>query len=155
MITKSVLACLLAAGLGSNVMAQSVQTSRYVRTSLALSHYQKDLLVQHISLRFPQSVKTIGEAVDMVLEPSGYRLVSKHKQSEAMRIILTQRLPEALRVIKDVTLSQCLLGLVGHSFQLLFDPVNRLISFNLKPEYQGLYVDKQPIDSGASHVKDK
>lgn len=154
MITKLMFICLLPVALCAN--GHSVKVSRYVNERLALATYQKNLLAQQVTLRFPQSVHTIGQAVESVLAFSGYRLVPKARQSQAMQVILQQPLPEALRVIDNVTLSQCLLGLVGHSFQMLFDPVNRLISFHLKPQYAPLYADlKTEVNPGARHVKAK
>ena len=120
----------------------NIQTSRYVKTSTRITSYQMNLLDQTLSIRFPFSVKTISQALNYLLRFSGYSLVGKHSRSQAMNAILSQPLPEVLRHIDNTTLKASLLSLVGSDFQLLYDPVHRLVSFALKPQSQLIFSKK-------------
>jgi conjugative transfer region protein (TIGR03748 family) len=129
--------------IGASIMSvqsfADIQKSRYVTTNTGLASYQKNLLSQTVNMTFPASIKTIGEAVNYLLRFSGYSVVNVKQQSEAMQAIMSQELPETLRQINNATITQALLGLVGDSFQVLYDPVHRLISFSLKPKEKPIY----------------
>lgn len=100
---------------------------------------QTDALVQIFQVRFPPSVKTIGDAMHYLLRFSGYRLVeSQHLMIEA-RQLFALPLPQVNRVLGPLTLEEGLLTLAGKPFGLLVDPVHRLIAFRLLPAYVSLY----------------
>ena len=128
--------------------ATTIQTSRYTISEAGLNQYQEDLLHQTVTMTFPQSrVHTIDAAVKYLLRFSGYQLVPQEAQPKQVQAILRQSLPESLRTLRNVTIEQGLSGLVGQPFQILYDPVHRLISFRLRPGYQAVYLSQQQSNS--------
>ena len=55
-----------------NSLPHTVKTNRYTNASTKLDHAQTDLLSVVITIRFPSSIRTVGEAIQFVLSQSGY-----------------------------------------------------------------------------------
>ncbi len=119
--------------------SDSTTVGRYLTVQNKASPGQTDLLNQTFQLHFPHSVKTIKEAVNYLLQFSGYTLVSDNHLPMAARSLLAQPLPAVDRSLGPLSLREGLLTLVGRPFGLLFDPVHRLISFYLMPTYSPVY----------------
>ena len=69
---------LIAAGMPPGMAASDVQVGRYATVRAVPTPEQRDLLVAQSSVSFPESVVTVGEAVNHLLQPSGYRLSPQH-----------------------------------------------------------------------------
>ncbi|MFT6834461.1 MAG: conjugative transfer region protein (TIGR03748 family) [Francisellaceae bacterium] len=141
-----IISTLVGSGLALTIgYATTIQTSRYTMSEAGLNTYQKNLLQQTVTMTFPQhKVTTIDQAVKYLLRFSGYNLVPQSSQSAALKAILAQQLPESLRTLRNVTIEQGLSGLVGKPFQVLDDPIHRLISFRLRPSYQLFNLKAEP-----------
>ena len=134
----NVLSGVLALSLGQAAIAspcvapsQDVQIGRYQSIAAAPEPQQVDLLSQVITHEFPDDVRTVGEAVKDLLEGSGYRLLSA-KLAETYRIhLFALPLPDMQRKLGPLTLRDALELLSGEAFQLVVDPVYRLVSFEL------------------------
>jgi len=103
---------------------------------------QTHLLTQTFEVRFPASVKTIGDAVYYLLRFSGYSLVDRHYLPKEAAALLVQPLPAVDRHFGPMTLETGLQTLAGEPFGWLIDPVHRLLSLRLLPRYQPLYQSK-------------
>lgn len=125
----------------SNVFADDVAISRYLTVPIKPLISQEYLLQQHLQIKFPQSVLTIRQAIDYVLQFSGYRLVANSQMSQQAIVMLDQSLPTIDDTLDPMTLEQILTTLAGDAFAILVDPVHRLIGFKLKSAYQQLYIN--------------
>jgi type IV pili sensor histidine kinase/response regulator len=113
---------------------------RYLTTSGKALPEQTEPLSQPFQAHFPSSVRTIEEAVRYLLSPSGYRLVGKQHLPVMSCAVLSQSLPNTVRMLGLLSLQEGLLALVGDPFILLVDPVHRLVSFQLRGAYYPLYL---------------
>jgi type IV pili sensor histidine kinase/response regulator len=118
-------------GLVSSSVASAVevQVGRYATLPALPTQAQIQLLSAIVNVAFPTSVMTVSQAVDHLLQPSGYRL-SPQGTSEAIRAtLLGLPLPEPHRVLGPMPLQTALETLAGPAFRLVEDPVHRLVSF--------------------------
>ncbi len=119
--------------------ANNISVGRYLAVSATPQKDQQQLLQQQIQVRFPQNILTIKQAVNFLLQFSGYQLATENTISVSVNTMLEQPLPEVDKNFGPMSLEQGLVTLSGDSFYLLIDPVNRLVSFKLKPSYEKLY----------------
>ena len=111
--------------------AAEIQVGRYSTQPLMATAAQADLLSTTITLTFPARVYTVGEAVQYLLQRSGYRLAAEAVIEPATADLLALPLPAVHRSLGPMTLMQALETLAGPVFHLIHDPVHRLISFEL------------------------
>lgn len=126
----------------TSTFAQTVATTsvgRYLSVQNKPLSIQRDLLSQTFHVRFPKSILTIGDAVQYLLNYSGYRLVIRSQQSHAVQTLLQLPLPQVDRDFGPMSLQDGLKTLAGKAYQLVIDPVHRLVSFRLKPSYQSMF----------------
>ena len=109
--------------------AAEVTVARYSTVQLAPSLAQRDPLAAPVDSVLPASVTRIGEAVETLLGPSGYRLASPLAAEAERAELLDLPLPEAHRMLGPLPLRTALAILAGPTFRLVEDPVHRLISF--------------------------
>lgn len=115
-----------------------VTIGRYLSVAATPSPAQQHLLAQQVNVKFPASVFSIQDAIQFLLQFSGYRLATAHR-SPGVTAMLAQPLPAVDRHLSPMPLQDALITLAGSVFYLLVDPVHRLISFQLKQPYQSLY----------------
>ena len=108
---------------------EEMQVGRYSVARTLPTPAQADLLAAIVTIRFPQHVRTVGEAVRHLLRDSGYRLADPHTASPGAMLGLP--LPGAHRSLGPLTLRQALETLAGPVFRLVQDPVHRLLAFEL------------------------
>lgn len=120
----------------TDVIANSNVTpvGRYLSTSNKPKQAQLDLLSQSIQMRFPQTVKTVGDAMRYILFYSGYSLIPEEKMSVALKTIMSKPLPAIDREIGPVSLKDALKVLAGPAFYIKQDVISRTINFGLKPD---------------------
>lgn len=109
--------------------AAEVTVARYSTVQPAPSMAQRDPLAAPVVSVLPASVTRIGEAVETLLGPSGYRLASPLAAEAERAELLDLPLPEAHRALGPLPLRTALAILAGPAFTLVEDPVHRLISF--------------------------
>jgi len=109
--------------------AAEVTVARYSTVQPAPSMAQRDPLAAPVVSVLPPSVTRIGEAVETLLGPSGYRLASTFAAEAERAELLDLPLPEAHRTLGPLPLRTALAILSGPAFTLVEDPVHRLISF--------------------------
>lgn len=97
---------------------------------------QTDILNVIITLKFPASISTVGDAVDHLLERSGYSLATSPYADPHQLTLLNLALPHVHRSIGPIKLRSALQTLAGPAWILVEDPVNRKISFDLLKKYQ-------------------
>src|SRR5437016_1484115 len=69
------------------------QVGRYLTVFNKSTIPQVDLLSQIVQVHFPQNIQTVGDAMNYLLQWSGYSLVIEANRSKALKIILAKPLP--------------------------------------------------------------
>jgi conjugative transfer region protein (TIGR03748 family) len=115
--------------------AEVIQTARYITTKVQPKPEQVDLLSSIIQVHFLSEVKTVGDAIHSLLQYSGYSLVETKQQSRDLQNTLKKQLPLIDRDLGPISLREGLELLIGPAFDLVVDPLNRTINFQLRPEY--------------------
>jgi type IV pili sensor histidine kinase/response regulator len=97
------------------------------------------LLSAIVRVEFPGSVTRVGQAVEHLLQPSGYRLSPQHVAEPTRQSLLNLPLPEPHRMLGPMPLKTALETLAGPAFRLVEDPVHRLVSFErcAPAQYEG------------------
>lgn len=119
--------------------AATTQYGRYLTTSDKPMTAQTNLLSQKIEVRFPASVRTVGDAINYILLPSGYSLVPSKQQSPDLKITLSKPLPAIDRNFGPMALGTALTTLAGPAFYLIHDPISRTVNLQVKPAYLQKY----------------
>jgi type IV pili sensor histidine kinase/response regulator len=79
---------------------------------------------------------TVGQGLYALLTGTGYRLAEPWAADPAIERLYVQPYPEAQRDVGPVELGIVLERLAGPAWQLVVDPVNRLVSFERRPLYR-------------------
>lgn len=118
-------------GLVSSSVASAVelQVGRYATVPASPTQAQIQLLSAIVNVAFPTSVITVGQAVDYLLQPSGYRLSPQGTSESIRETLLGLPLPEPHRALGPMLLKTALETLAGPALRLVEDPVHRLVSF--------------------------
>lgn len=113
-----------------NLQASDSQVGRYSLFAATPTEAQAELLATMMTVRFPGRIQTVGEAVRHLLQRSGYRLASLEAIGPDTIALFTLPLPAVHRDLGPMTLRGALETLAGPSFQLVQDPIHRLVSFD-------------------------
>ena len=132
--------CMLGALFASlEANAAEVTVARYSTVQPAPSLAQRDPLAAPVVSVLPVSVTRIGEAVEILLGPSGYRLAQPLAATEERAELLDLPLPESHRTLGPLPLRTALAILAGPAFRLVEDTVHRLISSERCDQATGAY----------------
>jgi len=112
-----------------NLQANELQVGRYSLYAATPTEAQRDLLSANITVRFPEEIQTVGEAVRYLLERSGYRLATTESIGPDAMALFALPLPAAHQQLGPMTLRVALETLGGPAFNLVQDPVHRLITY--------------------------
>ncbi len=115
------------------------QLSRYVKINVDAEYQQKNPLKTIVSIRFPDSIKTVGQATTYALEQSGYIMPNSTGLTPAVKILISRPLPRIHRKFQHITLENLLKTLAGEAFVLLVDPISRKINFVTTLDHKGEY----------------
>lgn len=109
--------------------AGEMQVGRYSVWPIAATRAQAEPLSVIVAVRLPGPVQTVEQAIQHLLDGSGYRLAGAPDSPAA--IMLAQPLPEVHRSLGPLRLDPALQTLAGPVFQLVQDPLHRRITFEL------------------------
>ena len=113
----------------SESLAAEVQVGRYATVRAIPTDAQRDVMASTFSIRFDTSVKTVGDAVAVILKEVGYSL-SDHATADPQRQrLLSHNLPTSHRQLGPITVRAALSTLAGSTWQLIEDPSDRLVTF--------------------------
>ena len=112
-----------------NLQANDIQAGRYSLLAATPTQAQAELLATTMTVRFPERIQTVGEAVRYLLQRSGYRLAMAESIGPDTAALFALPLPAVHRSLGPMTLRAALETLAGSVFHLVQDPVHRLISF--------------------------
>ena len=112
-----------------NLQAKDSQVGRYSLLAATPTQAQAELLATTMTVRFPERIQTVGEAVRYLLQRSGYRLATAESIGPDTAALFALPLPAVHRSLGPMTLRDALETLAGPVFHLVQDPVHRLITF--------------------------
>ena len=112
-----------------NLQANDLQVGRYSLITATPTAAQAALLAATITVRFPERIQTVGEAVPYLLQRSGYRLATTESIGADTAALFALPLPAVHRNLGPMTVRDALAILAGPAFHLVQDPVHRLITF--------------------------
>ena len=112
-----------------NLPANDIQVGRYSLFAATPTEEQVDPLQATVTMLFPKTVWTVGDAVRHALAESGYRLAGSEVLAPDTAYLFAMPLPEVHRQLGPMSLQQALETLTGPAFQLVEDPVHRLVAF--------------------------
>lgn len=113
----------------TNLQAKDIQVGRYSLLTTTPTESQVELLATTMTIRFPERIQTVGEAVRYLLKRSGYRLASAETIGPDTTSLFALPLPAVHRSLGPMTLRDALETLAGPAFHLVQDAVHRLITF--------------------------
>ena len=119
----------LCAAASVNLQANDLQVGRYSLISATPTEAQAALLAATITVRFPERIQTVGEALPYLLQRSGYRLAAAESIGADTAALFALPLPAVHRNLGPMTLRDALEILAGPAFHLVQDPVHRLITY--------------------------
>ena len=134
------LTTLMVLGVSSLSLAEEISSvipeSRYVSVQVGATPAQRNLLESVLSVHIPESLETIGAALEYVLHPYGLRLLNTEEALPEQALLLSLALPDPHRTLDPITLIDALNLLGGESFEVTINPVTRTISYALKKDYK-------------------
>ena len=113
------------------------RTGRYELRSLAPSRQQRELLAALVRVDFGPRVRTLGQAMRQLLRGSGFRLAPDSPHSTARQLLEDRPLPLVQRQLGPMPLGEALRTLAGEEWDLVVDPLHRLVSFDLVQPWAG------------------
>ena len=78
---------------------------------------------------------TVGQALPQLLDGTGWRLADRYAADDRIYRLYDQPLPEHKLRIGPMPLDQALTWIAGEGWALVVDPVNRLVSFEVRERY--------------------
>lgn len=115
--------------------ASQTQIGRYTTFQNKPTRAQINPLLAVGQFRFPPSVETVGDAIDVILQNTSYKLSPKKQLSNEVLETLLKPLPITVRNLGPIEIKDAVVILMGKDvFTLVVDPLHRLINFDVKPE---------------------
>ncbi len=112
------------------------QVGLYSTESTTPTTAQMNPLTAVSTFNFGRQVNTVGQAVNQVLQVSGYAMVPVNQLPLVAQETLIKPLPITQRALGPISVSDAVTVLMGSNvFTLMIDPVNRLVSVSVKPEF--------------------
>ncbi len=81
------------------------------------------------------TAKTVKGALEQLLNGSGWRLAEYIASEPEINRLYSQPYPQHKRKLGPMPLENALVWIAGDAWQLVVDPVNKLISYELSPRY--------------------
>lgn len=126
-------------GLSEAERIEVMQTGRYSNVKNIAPVDQINPLKVVVQTNIPQSISTVRETIEFLLVRSGYLLADDEVLSPEAKILLSHNLPQVHRSLGPMTLDQVLHTLSGEAFELVVDPVNRKVAFELSEKIARVY----------------
>ena len=112
----------------SSSTVEPLRVARYSTLAPMATTEQQNPLAVIISLHFPQQIHNVSEAIDVLLQRSGYR-VDKTISEPAWVVLDDLPLPAVHRDLGPITLDQALRTLAGNEFAMRVNHLKRKVAF--------------------------
>ena len=129
-------AAVICTGASMDLQAKDLQVGRYSLFAATPTQAQAELLATTMTVRFPNRIQGVGEAVRYLLQRSGYRLANSEAIGPDTAALFALPLPAVHRSLGPMMLRDALETLAGPAFHLVQDPVHRLVTFERCMERQ-------------------
>ena len=83
---------------------------------------------------------TVEMGLSQLLQGSGWRLAQVFNSDPELYRLYRQPYPDYKRTLNPMSLGQALQYIAGDAWNLVVDPVNKLVSFQLKSRYQNCVI---------------
>jgi len=91
-----------------------------------------DPLSVWVRTTYPDNIQTVGDAVNYLLEPSGYRLVTRYPAPDDAARIAAQPIPQEAKIYRTMPVADALQILVGSNGYVIVDHNHQLVSLSEK-----------------------
>jgi len=115
-----------------------LRVGRYSQLASVPKPGQANPLQTIISLIFPGQIRTVGAALNHILARSGWALAPTQASDPTIPYLMSLPLPESQRSLGPIALFDALALLCGEAYVIVVDPVNRLVSCELRAPYSRL-----------------
>ncbi len=115
-----------------------LRTDRYTLLRTGARAEQRAPLKTPVHIRFAeQEVRTVGEAIEALLQGSGYRIAYRSEENCLLLhgLLLSRPLPDSLRELGPVSVREGLRTLAGKAWQLEVQELGRSLYFRVHPEF--------------------
>lgn len=123
--------------------AGEMQVSRYTKVATTAEDWKKEPLNTVVTLRFPEQIKTVVQAMNYALSESGYTLLAPNKSDPDAAIMYQLQLPKVHRKFENVALRDVLETLAGGAFKMVVDPIRRQVTFISMMAVEGEVTNEQ------------
>ena len=123
---------------GGNPEADPLRVGRYSMAAPVPSASQRNPLQTLVRIRFAQSIHTVGDALNHLLGRSGWRLAGAKSADPSLATLLALPLPQTQRRLGPIPLIDAVQLLCGAAYDVVIDPVHRLLSCELKAQYAAI-----------------
>lgn len=106
-----------------------VSTGRYTEVSTIATTAQIDPLSSLITITIPSEISTVSQAMEYVLQRSGWRLTPYSEEDVQTQTLFELPLPTVHRRLGPISLREALETLAGKPFVMVEDPVRRSVGF--------------------------
>lgn len=121
---------LLVLGVGiAGQCTADVQIGRYTIIDTTALPEQRFPLIQVLTVTIPHGVSKNSQAVDYVLNQSGYRQANARVRSPQDQMLMQRELATINRSFENITILEMLSAIAGLGYSPVVDPINRLIAF--------------------------
>ncbi len=127
-----------------NNTSPSSEVGRYITTLNVAKPDQINPLLTVATFKFTPNTQTVGQAVNQVLQYSGYALAPH--ASPIVEQTLAKPLPYSVRELGPLPIKDALSVLMGESvYILVIDPLHRLVTFDINPDIENALYHAQAI----------
>jgi conjugative transfer region protein (TIGR03748 family) len=116
-------------------LPEDVQIGRYTVAHAAVKSEVAFPLLQLVKIQFGAKTKTVLDAVQDVLTDTGYRLTSEANRDPCSAAMLRAPLPRIQRTMGPIRIVEALRALGGPGFELIVDPIHRLVTLDAAHHY--------------------
>ncbi|MGS2722103.1 PFGI-1 class ICE element type IV pilus protein PilL2 [Porticoccus sp. GXU_MW_L64] len=131
---------------------QFVADGRYTTLKVGATTEQTNLLDAIIRTTIPNRYITIGQGLAYLVKPYGFRLSFQPEYPQGQSVLLSLPLPQPLRSIGPITVSEAIRVFGGESYTAHINPVTRKISYQLKDTHKQ-YVSETDIQEAHERWK--
>lgn len=113
-----------------------LKSNKYEIVKPQTHYFQRHVLQQTYTGTLPSSITRIGDAVELILKDTGFRVMSPERTDfDAMYLLFQLPLPKIQRRYERVQLADILITLGGEAFVAYVDDVRREVGYSLAPEF--------------------
>lgn len=131
-----------------------VQIARYTTYSPVPSMQERDPLSSVVQMIFPKNILTLDQAFDYLIRRTGYKMAPLENSDPLLPLLLVSEVPQVHREIGPITVEDAMKTLAGEPWEFVIDPVNRYVSFELRPQFRNDFETNALANAGIVNSDD-